>query len=145
MRTWAGLSNILRLFTHLQNGHTNTCSAFFTGGGQSDVRKHKAAEHCKTRQGSTNVRVARAPGSSVLCGGTCLRGCPVALPKRVWQGPWLQQTGQCGRRAGGLLPPGSGVGSLGGDPPTWMRQLLLIGSESATQTDEVSIATFLPP
>lgn len=46
MSSWASHSKILRLFTHLQNGHKNIRSAFFTGGGQSDVR-NRAAEHLR--------------------------------------------------------------------------------------------------
>lgn len=61
MRTWASLSNILRLFTHLQNGHKNTCSVFFTGGGQSDVRK-------STQQGTVELSSARGLSGWIFLG-----------------------------------------------------------------------------
>lgn len=48
VRTWASLSNILRLFTHLQNGHTDTCSGSSRGGRRRDVRKPGAAERPQT-------------------------------------------------------------------------------------------------
>lgn len=56
------------------------------------------------------------------------------------------QTARRPRAHGGRprpFPPGP-TGAIWEVTPTWVKQLLLICSESATQTDEVSVATFLP-
>lgn len=111
VRTWVSLSNILRLFTHLQNGHKNTCCALFTGGSQSDVRnstQQSAVKLSSARQCRVGCVLWGRPHFSLVASSGSAKVSFVGAPTVVI-GPQLQQSGL---EAHGCLPRGQRFGRL---------------------------------